>query len=124
GNISVRGNSGILVLVNGKPSLADPATILTQIAANDVSEVEYISSPTAQYDPDGKGGIINIKTKKSVGSGFAWVMNFQGGLPSICDYANLKKQQRYGADVVFHYRKVEVVLSVSANYLRNDNAGF
>ncbi|MCT1524106.1 TonB-dependent receptor [Sphingobacterium hotanense] len=124
GNISVRGNSGILVLVNGKPSLVDPATILTQIAANDVSEVEYISSPTAQYDPDGKGGIINIKTKKSVGSGFAWVMNLQGGLPSIDDYDNLKKQQRYGADVAFQYRKDKLELSASANYLRNDNAGF
>jgi len=124
GNISVRGNSGILVLVNGKPSLVDPATILTQIAANDVSEVEFISSPTAQYDPDGKGGIINIKTKKSVGSGFAWVMNLQGGLPSIDDYDNLKKQQRYSADVAFQYRKDKLELSASANYLRNDNAGF
>jgi len=124
GNISVRGNSGMLILVNGKPSLVDPATILTQIAANDVSEVEYISSPSAQYDPDGKGGIINIKTKKAAASGFAWVMNVQAGLPSIDDYDNVKKQQRYGADIAFQYRKEKLDLSASANYLRNDNAGF
>lgn len=124
GNLSLRGNSGILVLVNGKPSFLDPATLLSQIAANDVLEVEYITNPTAQFDPDGKGGIINIKTKKSVTSGFAWIVNLQGGLPSVNDYENLETQKRFGGDVGFQYRKNNLELNGSANYLRNDNAGF
>ncbi|SFT15548.1 TonB-dependent receptor [Sphingobacterium wenxiniae] len=124
GNISVRGNTGVIVLINGKPSLLDPATILNQIMANDVAEVEYITSPTAQFDPDGKGGIINLKTKKSATNGFAWTLNLQGGLPSIDDYNNSETQKRFGGDLAFQYRKDKLELNGSANYLRNDNAGF
>ena len=124
GNISMRGNSGIIVLINGKPSFLDPATILSQIAANDVTEVEYITSPTAQFDPDGKGGIINLKTRKSSTNGFAWTLNLQGGLPSIDDYDNLESQKRFGGDIAFQFKKDKLELNGSANYLRNDNAGF
>ncbi|WFB62021.1 outer membrane beta-barrel family protein [Sphingobacterium sp. WM] len=124
GNISMRGNTGVIVLINGKPTFLDPATILNQIAANDVSEVEYITSPTAQFDPDGKGGIINLKTKKSVSNGFAWILNLQGGLPSIDDYDNIESQKRFGADISFQLKKDKLELNGSANYLRNDNAGF
>ena len=124
GNISMRGNTGVIVLINGKPSFLDPATILNQIAANDVAEVEYITSPTAQFDPDGKGGIINLKTKKSATDGFAWVLNVQGGLPSIDDHNNRETQKRFGGDIAFQYKKDKLELNGSANYLRNDNAGF
>lgn len=124
GNISMRGNIGIIVLVNGKPSFLDPATILNQIAANDVAAVEYITSPTAQFDPDGKGGIINLKTKKSAINGFAWRLNLQGGLPSLDDYNNRESQQRFGGDIAFQYSQGKLELNGSANYLRNDNAGF
>src|SRR5690606_5211349 len=124
GNISMRGNTGVIVLINGKPSFLDPATILNQIAANDVSEVEYITSPTAQFDPDGKGGIINLKTKKYVANGFTWLLNLQGGLPTIDDYDNREPQKRFGGDIAFQYKKNRLELNGSANYLRNDNAGF
>lgn len=124
GNISMRGNTGIIVLVNGKPSFLDPATILSQIAANDVTDVEYITSPSAQFDPDGKGGIINLKTKKAVSDGFGWIINLQGGLPSIDNYGNHKSQKRFGGDISFQLKKNKLELNGSANYLRNDNAGF
>lgn len=124
GNINIRGNTGIMVLINGKPSILDPTTILSQIAANDIQEIEYITSPSAQFDPDGKGGIINIKTKKSISNGLLWQANLQGGLPSTGDYNNLEKQKRYGGDIAFQYRANKLDLSGSVNYLRNDNAGF
>lgn len=124
GNLRIRGNTGIMVLLNGKPSLVDPATLLSQIAANDVQEVEYITTPSAQYDPDGKGGMLNIKTKTAVTTGLMWQANLQGGLPSTGDYDNRQKQQRYGADLAFQYRTAKLDLSGAANYLRNDNAGF
>ena len=62
GAISVRGSNGFMVLVNGKPVLTDAATILSQIPANTIQNIELITAPTAKYDPDGKGGIINIVT--------------------------------------------------------------
>ena len=124
GNISMRGNAGVIVLINGKPSFLDPVTVLSQIAANDVTEVEYITSPSAQFDPDGKGGMINIKTKKATTDGFAWILNLQGGLPSIDNYNNHMSQKRFGGDVSFQFKKNRLELNGSANYLRNDNAGF
>lgn len=124
GEISVRGSKGFLVLINGKPVQTDAATILSQLPANTVENIELITAPSAKYDADGKGGIINITTKKGADDGLAFVVNLQGGLPSVEDYGNKEKQQRYGADVTLNYKKDKWDLAASANYLRNDNAGY
>lgn len=124
GEISLRGSKGFLVLVNGKPVLTDAATILSQLPANSIENIELITAPSAKYDPDGKGGIINISTKKGADDSSAFVANIQGGLPSIEDYGNPEKQQRYGADLTYNYKKGKWDLSAGLNYLRNDNAGF
>ena len=124
GEISVRGSKGFLVLINGKPVQTDASSILSQLPANTVENIELITAPSAKYDPDGKGGIINITTKKGADDGLAFITNIQGGLPSVKDYGNKESQQRYGADVIFNYKKAKWDLSASANYLRNDNAGY
>lgn len=124
GQISLRGASGVLVLINDKPVVLDPVTFLSQIAANDILEVEFITNPSARYDPDGKGGILNIKTKKASQAGVSWIVNVQGGLPSIHDYGNKEAQQRYGGDLSVFYQRDKVDFSLALNYLRNDNAGF
>jgi outer membrane receptor for ferrienterochelin and colicin len=124
GEISLRGSKGFLVLVNGKPILTDAATILSQLPANSIENIELITAPSAKYDPDGKGGIINITTKKGADDSSAFVANIQGGFPSVQDYGNPEKQQRYGADLSYNYKRGKWDLSAGANYLRNDNAGF
>jgi len=65
GAVSVRGTSDFIVYLNGKPTQIDPATLLGQIAVSQIENVEVISVPTARYDSQGKGGIININTKKT-----------------------------------------------------------
>lgn len=124
GNISVRGSTGFLVLINDKPVLLDASTFLQQIAANDVLQVEYITNPSAKFDPDGKGGILNIKTKKTSLQGLVWLFNMQAGLPSTGDYDNIESQKRYGGDLSVYYKNGKFDFSGSANYLRNDNAGY
>jgi ferric enterobactin receptor len=124
GDISVRGSSGFLVLVNGKPVLADVQTVLSQIPANAIENVELITAPSAKYDADGRGGIINIITKKNATDGFVLITNAQGGLPSTTDYGNIKKPIRFGADVTINYKKDKWDISVGGNYTRNDNAGY
>lgn len=62
GEISMRGSKGFLILIDGKPTQVDAATILAQIAANTIENIEMITAPTAKYDADGKAGIINIVT--------------------------------------------------------------
>jgi len=124
GDISVRGSSGFMVLINGKPVLADAQTVLTQLPANTIDNIELITAPSAKYDPDGRGGIINIITKKGTADGFTLVANSQGGLPGTVSYGNLKKPKRFGADATINYKKNKWDISVGGNYTRNDNAGY
>ena len=124
GDISLRGSNGFMVLVNGKPVLTDAATILSQLPANTIQNIELITAPSAKYDPDGKGGIINIVTTKGGTDGFALSANALGGLPSTDDYDNLEKPKRFGTDVSVNYKKEKIDFSVTANYQRNDNNGY
>lgn len=123
GQISIRGAQGFLLLINGKPVVVDASTMLSQLPANQVENVELITSPSAKYDPDGRGGIINITTKKGATDGFALIANIQGGLPPTNDFDNAAPQHRHGADLTVNSRTDRWEISASGNYLRNDNAG-
>ncbi|GEP96724.1 TonB-dependent receptor domain-containing protein [Chitinophaga cymbidii] len=124
GNISVRGSSNFLVLVNGKPVVTDAQTVLSQLPANAIENIALITSPSAKYDPDGKGGIINIITKKGAADGFTISANALAGLPSTTDHGNKEKPQRFGGDLTVSFRKNKWDVAVSGNYTRNDNSGY
>ncbi len=124
GEISVRGSTGFLVLINGKPVLADAQTILSQLPANSLENIELITAPSAKYDPDGKAGIINIITRKGANNGLTFIANAQGGLPSTTDYNNLEKPVRFGGDATINYRKDKWDISVGGDYTRNDIEGY
>ena len=124
GEISMRGSSGFLLLVNGKPVLADPQSMLSQLPANSIENIELITSPSAKYDPDGNGGIINITTKKGSSDHTGLSVNLKGGLPSTTTFGNEDQPIRYAADGSFSYQKDKWDITVSANYARDDLAGF
>jgi iron complex outermembrane receptor protein len=65
GVISVRGTSDFMVYLNGKPSQMEPSLLLAQIPAGTIESIDIITIPSAKYDAQGKGGIINISTKKT-----------------------------------------------------------
>ncbi|KAF0152532.1 MAG: Outer membrane receptor protein [Ignavibacteria bacterium] len=67
GGVSVRGNTNITVLVDGRPAqLAgfSGSDVLAQIPASQIESIELVTNPSARYDPEGTGGIINVILKK------------------------------------------------------------
>ncbi len=63
GNIYLRGNKNILVLIDGVPTTA---TTLSTIPSSNVDNIEIITNPDVKYDAEGTGGIINIITKRQL----------------------------------------------------------
>lgn len=73
GNISLRGNSSVMVWINGKASgltSDNRGDILEQIPAESIDRVEVITNPSAKYSPEGTAGIINIILKKNRRAGY------------------------------------------------------
>uniref|UniRef100_UPI0040478AF5 outer membrane beta-barrel protein n=1 Tax=Mariniflexile sp. TaxID=1979402 RepID=UPI0040478AF5 len=123
GDISVRGSKGFTVLINGKPTQGDANAILTQLPANALEKVEIITAPSAKYDPEGKGGILNIITKKGAANGTFTQVSVRGGFPSIEPYGTQVPAQRYGADATINYKTDTWNLSFGTSYQRNDKTG-
>lgn len=82
GAVSLRGNSNVKVLIDGKPSELlgnDLASVLAQIPASTIANIEVITNPSAKYDPEGMSGIINIKLKEKGNKGLSGNVNLTTG---------------------------------------------
>jgi hypothetical protein len=77
-NISLKGRSGVLVLINGKQtylSAEEVTRLLENTPAASIEAIEIISNPSAKYDAAGTSGIINIRMKKEKGLGTNGTLN-------------------------------------------------
>lgn len=110
GNVSLRGTTEFMVYLNGKPTQLEPSILLAQLSADAIENIEVITVPTARYDAQGKGGIINIVTKKSLTEGLSLAANaLVGGAP----WGNLEdamsgyemNDMRYGGGLNYTYVK-------------------
>ena len=84
GNVSLRGNSNVKILINGKPSglvgLSGPEG-LRSIPSESIQQVEVVTSPSARYEAEGTAGILNIILKKQDLLGFNGNINLNAGIP-------------------------------------------
>lgn len=84
GQISLRGNAGVQILINGKPSvLADEGSnALGTLTADMIESVEVITNPSAKYEAEGSSGIINIILKKEEKKGVNGSVSVNTGVPN------------------------------------------
>lgn len=117
GNISLRGDDNVRVLVDGKPTNIDAATLLKQIPASSIEKIELITNPSAKYSPEGMSGIINIVLKKSAKLGFNGTVT--GGI-------TLAEHIESNASLNMNYRtgKFNFYTNLGINYDDSEKIGF
>ena len=68
GVVSLRGDTNVLVLIDGKPATqlqgSKAGENLQSISAKDIERIEVLTTPPAQYKAEGAAGMINIITRK------------------------------------------------------------
>lgn len=73
GKINFKGKSGVLILIDGKPTYLSGDNLmayLKTLPASSLDQIELMDNPPAKYDAAGNAGVINIKTKRSKVAGF------------------------------------------------------
>ena len=83
GEISLRGSTGVQILINGKPSVlaSEQGNALGTITADMIEKIEVITNPSAKYDAEGTSGIINIIIKKEERKGINGSATINIGAP-------------------------------------------
>lgn len=115
GNITLRGNSNVKVLVDGKPTALtgiSSSEALQQFPANIIEKIEVITNPSARYDAEGNAGIINIILKKERKLGWNGAINLSAAVPAS-----------YTASVNMNYRRKKVNWFGAYSYGYSDRDG-
>jgi len=114
GNVSLRGNESVKVLIDGKPSglASNVADALKMLPSESVERVEVITNPSARYEAEGGAGIINIILKKGSNSGI------NGNVT-----ANIGDPLSYGLNTSVNYREKDFNLYANVGYSKNKTFG-
>jgi len=100
GNVSLRGNENVRILIDGKPSTLvglSGSDALRQLPADAIERVEVVTSPSARYDAEGTAGILNIILRKGVATGLNGSLNTTIGDPT---------QYRIASNINFRTKKI------------------
>lgn len=115
GDIALRGNQNVQVMVDGKLSNIPAAQLLRQIPSTSIKQIELITNPSAKYNPDGMSGIINIILHKNVNIGFNGNLNLGLGY---------QLEPKFNSSIDMNYRngKVNFYGSYGNNISDNRNS--
>jgi len=115
GNVALRGNENVRILINGKPSGLvglNSTDALRQLPADAIEKVEIITSPSARYDAEGTAGILNIILRRSKILGLNGAIIINTGYPD-----------QLGASGNINYRTGNVNIFNNSGYSYVKNPG-
>ncbi len=115
GNVSLRGSGSVRILIDGKPSglvSLKGSSGLQQLQGSSIERIEVITNPSARYEAEGMGGIINIVLKKERKEGINGSFDLITGYPT-----NL------GAAANVNYRRKNLNFFVNYTVFLPDCAG-
>jgi len=115
GNVALRGNESVRILIDGRPSgLAglNIADALRLLPADAIEKVEVITNPSARYDAEGGGGIINIVLRKGKSNGLNGAIILSAGDP-----------ETYGINTSINKKSDAYNLFSNIGYNYRDNPG-
>lgn len=113
GNVALRGNENVRILINGKPSgLVGGPDALRQLPADAILKVEVITSASARYDAEGTAGILNIILRKGKALGFNGSFGLNLGIP-----------ENIGVSSNLNYRNKKVNYFSTSGYTYNNAPG-
>ena len=116
GDISLRGNQNVRVMVDGKLSNIPSSQLLKQIPSTAIKAIELITNPSAKYNPEGMSGIINIILHKNT------MIGFNG---SISTGLSHEVEAKFNSAINLNYRtgKFNVYTNYSNNIAKGVNNG-
>jgi outer membrane cobalamin receptor len=83
GNPGLQGESNVTILVDGRPSSQFSGQSLGQalqaMPADQIDRIEVMTNPSAEFQAQGKGGIINLVTSKARGAGSTGSLRVRAG---------------------------------------------
>ncbi|MDC3158834.1 TonB-dependent receptor [bacterium] len=98
GQVSIAGDANVTILIDGKRSGLTGSNrrgVVDNIQVSMVEKVEVITNPSAKYDPDGVGGIINIVLKRGSFDGLNGSIS---GMVGEYEKRNLNGNMNYRSD--------------------------
>jgi outer membrane receptor protein involved in Fe transport len=127
GNVSLRGNENVKILIDGRPSNAiNINDALRLIPADAIEKVEVITNPSARYDAEGGGGILNIVLKKGKNLGLNGTFIASTGYPdnhSLSGTVNFKSEKfNLFTNQGYNYRSSPGNMVTNTAYLNSDNS--
>ncbi|MES2430527.1 MAG: TonB dependent receptor [Bacteroidota bacterium] len=114
-NIHMSGKSGVQVYIDGKPlplNGEELGNYLKSLQASQIDILELITNPSAKYDAEGNGGIINIRLKKNK-------LNGTNGLITTGYGIGIYSKYNVGASFNYRNKKINFFGNYNFNHAMN-----
>lgn len=122
-NLKLYGKQGVLVMLNGKPTYMEKDALndmLKNTQSSEIEQIELISNPSAKYQAEGGGAIINIRFKKGKNMGTNGSLSLSSGLGDLG--AGFEPNYKVSSGLGLNFRSKKLNIFGNYNYADNNQS--